>query len=158
MSNINILLFGGVGAGKSSIVCSVDSLCKGRGSEKAQQGQGTGSLTRQLRKYTFQNSDTRNKVAWQLWDTMGWGVNDYKRKELEYILDGNLPDKCELDKDISHRMPGFKLDPTIKDKVHCVCFVVPCQSASDESYMARLQELRNVVRSRSKLLFTHINM
>ena len=83
---------------------------------------------------------------------MGWGVNDYKHKELEYILDGNLPDKCKLEMDSSHKTPGFKLEPMLEDKVHCVCFVVPCQSATDDSYMQRLQELRDVVRSRSKQL------
>lgn len=150
LNKVNILLIGGVGAGKSSIVCSVDSLCKGRASDKAPHGQGTGSLTRELRKYSFRNSETNGPVSWQLWDTMGWGVNDYKQKELEYILDGNLPDKCNLQQGITHKTPGFKLEPTLEDRVHCVCVVVPCQSASDRSYMQRLQELRNIVRSRSK--------
>ena len=154
LNKLNILLIGGVGAGKSSIVCSVDSLCKGRASDKAPHGQGTGSLTRELRKYSFRNTETKSPVSWQLWDTMGWGVNDYKQKELQYILDGNLPDKCNLQQDITHKTPGFKLEPTLEDSVHCVCFVVPCQSALDRSYMQRLQELRNIVRSRSKLPYT----
>ena len=64
----------------------------------------------------------------------------------------DLQDICQLDKDISHRTPGFKFEPTLEDKVHCVCFVVPCQSATDDSYMQRLQELRDIVRSRSKPL------
>lgn len=50
---MNMLLFGGVGAGKSSIVSTVDSLFKGRMSRKAAHGQGTGSFTRTLMKYSF---------------------------------------------------------------------------------------------------------
>ena len=85
---------------------------------------------------------------------MGWGVKDYKKGELEYILDGNLPDRCKLDQGISFKTPGFNQTPTAADKVHCVCFVVPCGSASDESYMARLCEMRDVVRTRgTNMLF-----
>ena len=51
---INLLLFGGVGAGKSSIVSTVDSLFKRRISRKAAHGQGTGSFTRTLTKYSFE--------------------------------------------------------------------------------------------------------
>ena len=85
---------------------------------------------------------------------MGWGVKDYKKGELEYVLDGNLPDRCKIDEPISTKTPGFKPDPAMDDKVHCVCFVVPCSSASDETYMERLCEMRDLVRSRGKMLLT----
>ncbi|KAL0054474.1 hypothetical protein WJX82_009395 [Trebouxia sp. C0006] len=79
VKTINILLCGGVGAGKSSIVSTVDSLFQGRISRRAPHGQGTGSLTRKLRKYKFTDPDTQGQVKWQLWDSMGWGANDYKK-------------------------------------------------------------------------------
>ena len=148
VKNINILLCGGVGAGKSSIVCTLDSMCKGRKSDRASHGQGTGSLSRHLRKYSFKDPKSKQPLHWQLWDTMGWGVKDYKRGELEFILDGNLPDRCKLDEQITFKTPGYNRNPGPGDKVHCVCFVVPCSSATDESYMSRLCELRDVVRSR----------
>ena len=158
VEHINLLLCGGVGAGKSSIVSTVDSLCQGRISRRAPHGQGTGSLTRQLRKYQFVNPDSNRKVHWQLWDSMGWGASDYKKGELGFILDGNLPNKCKLDDNISLKTDGFNSNPSIADTVHCMLLVVPCDAASDESYMARLREMRQFARDRGKLccLSTHV--
>ena len=81
---------------------------------------------------------------------MGWGESDYKKGELGYILDGNLPNKCKLDDNISLKTPGFKAEPSIADAVHCMLLVVPCDAASDESYMARLREMRQFARDRGK--------
>ena len=148
--NINVLLCGGVGAGKSSIVSTVDSLFQGRISRRAPHGQGTGSLTRNLRKYKFTNPDTKEPVHWQLWDSMGWGANDYKKGELGFILDGNLPNGCKLDDNISTKTAGFNKQPSVEDEVHCVCLVVPCDAASDDSYMERLREMREFARERGE--------
>lgn len=149
---INILLCGGVGAGKSSIISTIDSICQGRISRRAPHGQGTGSLTRMLRKYTFTQPETVKPVKWQMWDSMGWGVDDYKRGELGFILDGNLPNKCDLAGSISTRTEGFKVQPSLQDRVHCMVLVVPCNAASDEAYMARLHEMRQFARDRGQLL------
>ena len=154
VQHINILLCGGVGAGKSSIASTVDSLSLGRTSRRAPHGQGTGSLTRKLRKYSFTKPASKQKVNWQLWDGMGWGANDYKAGELGFILDGNLPDKCKLDGHVSMKTEGFKMCPSVADAVHCMCLVVPCDAVSDDSYMRRLREMRQFARDRGKL-FCH---
>ena len=150
IKTLNILLCGGVGAGKSSIVSTVDSLYQGRSSRIAPHGQGTGSFTRNLHKYKFTDPETKRAVHWKLWDSMGWGTNDYKSGELGFILDGHLPNKCQLDKAISLKTEGFKLAPSIEDTVHCMCLVVPCESATDDSYMQRLNEMREVARGKGK--------
>lgn len=108
---LNLLLCGGVGAGKSSIVSTIASICKGRTSRPAPHGTGTGSYTHMLRKYSFHQPGNGESVKWQLWDTMGWGVDDYKRGELGFILDGNLPDKCYLSRNVSIRTEGFNIHP-----------------------------------------------
>lgn len=154
VKHINILLCGGVGAGKSSIVSTVDSFCQGRISRRAPHGQGTGSLTRKLRKYEFQNPASNKKVQWQLWDSMGWGTNDYKKGELGFILDGNLPNKCKLDDNMSLKTAGFNTHPNVEDAVHCMCLVVPCDAATDESYMDRLREMRQFARDRGDFHLT----
>lgn len=79
---------------------------------------------------------------------MGWGATDYKKGELGFILDGNLPNKCKLDGSITLKTDGFNADPSIADAVHCMCLVVPCDAASDDSYMARLREMRQFARDR----------
>lgn len=158
VDTINILLCGGVGAGKSSIASTVDSICQGRISRRAPHGQGTGSLTRKLRKYSFTNPDSKGQVKWQLWDSMGWGVSDYKGGELGFMLDGNLPDRCKLDASVSMKTDGFKTSPRLQDAVHCMCLVVPCESATDESYMSRLQEMRQFARDRGLITSTMLNV
>lgn len=147
----NLLLCGGVGAGKSSIVSTIDSISKGRISRRAPHGQGTGSLTRMLRKYKFTQPESGEPVKWQLWDSMGWGTDDYKRGELGFILDGNLPNKCDLSGSISTRTEGFNSQPRLQDRVHCMILVVPCHAATDDAYMARLQEMRQFARDRGQL-------
>ena len=151
IKHINILLCGGVGAGKSSIVSTVDSLCQRRVSRRAPHGQGTGSLTRALRHYSFTNPAKKQLVKWNLWDSMGWGASDYKKGEMGFILDGNLPDKCRLDAAISLKTNGFKKQPKLSDAVHCMCLVVPCDSATDEAYMQRLCEMQQFARERGEL-------
>ena len=53
LSKVNILLVGGVGAGKSSLISSIDSIFKQRISCRAPHGQATASFTRQLTRYSF---------------------------------------------------------------------------------------------------------
>lgn len=33
----------------------------------------------------------------RLWDTMGWSDSAYQHGEMNYILDGHIPDRFELD-------------------------------------------------------------
>lgn len=68
--------------------------------------------------------------------------------ELAFILDGNLPDKCDLSSGISTKTKGFVANPNFADSVHCVLFVVPCNAATDEAYMTRLHEMRQVAREK----------
>ena len=44
---------------------------------------------------------------------VGWGESDYKKGELGYILDGNLPNKCKLDDCISLKTPGSRQTPAL---------------------------------------------
>ena len=62
LPKINRLLFGGVDAGKSSLISTVDSLFKGRMSRRAAHGQGTGSYTRALTKYSFKATNSEGAV------------------------------------------------------------------------------------------------
>lgn len=150
---INLLLFGGVGAGKSNIVSTVDSLFQGRISRRAPHGQGTGSLTRELHQYTFINPDSKREVQWQLWDIMGWNAKDYQGWQLGLVLDGRIPDRVELDDIDDWKFWRKGVKPSIAHAVHCMCLVVPCDAASDDAYMARLRDMRQLARDRGEQLF-----
>ena len=86
---------------------------------------------------------------------VGRGVSDYKGGELGFTLDGNLPDRCKLDASVSMKTDGFKASPSLHDAVHCMCLVVPCESATDEAYMSRLQEMRQFARDRGVGFLSH---
>ncbi|BDA43869.1 probable interferon-induced protein 44 [Coccomyxa sp. Obi] len=149
-SKINVLLVGGVGAGKSSIVSTLDSLFRGRLSRKAAHGQAlTGSFTRSLTKYSFRHEraadygiEEAQEAPFVLWDSPGWSDTLYQNGELGYILDGNLPNRFDLTQAISPQSHNFVVAPDLADRVHCVCFVVPCQAGSNADYMRRLKELK----------------
>lgn len=139
---VNILLLGSVNSGKSSIVSTTDSFSTGRSSRIAPRGQGRqgSGLTTQLRKYSFQNRNTGQHTKWKLWDSMGWDAHNYRQMNLPYILDGSIPDKCMLDTTVSARTPDFNASPSLREAVHCVCVVVPCDLAKDEAYLRQLRE------------------
>lgn len=139
-----------MGAGKSSIVSLIDSVCKGRTSAIAVHGTGSSSVTTNLTKYKMKPTGSKKNVKWQLWDTMGWGSDDYKGGELAFILDGNLPHGCDQRQRLSTKTANFKIKPSLEEEVHCVCLVVPSNAATDEKYMARLQEMRQAALERRK--------
>jgi len=56
LPKVNILLTGEVGAGKSSLISSIDSIFKRRISRRAPHGQATSSFTRLLTRYTFRSN------------------------------------------------------------------------------------------------------
>ena len=146
IEKLNLLLCGGVGAGKSRIVSLIHSIIKGRTSAVALHGTGTSSVTSNLSKYRFNQPGSTSKnpkpIKWQFWDTMGWGPDDYKGGELALILNGHLPHGCDLRQRISTKTSKYKDRPCLEEKVHCMCLVVPSNAATDEKYMARLQEMR----------------
>lgn len=61
---------------------------------RAPSGQGTGSMTRRLRKYDY--AVQGKPLKFRIWDSMGWTNNDYRDGLLNYILDGQLPDRFDL--------------------------------------------------------------
>ncbi|EIE25680.1 hypothetical protein COCSUDRAFT_60694 [Coccomyxa subellipsoidea C-169] len=134
LPKVNVLLFGGVGAGKSSLISSVDSLFKGRISRRAAHGQGTGSYTRILNKFTFKHTSPQDR--------------EYQAGELGYILDGNVSHGFDLSQPIHPQSRDFFAYPALADRVHCVCFVVPSCSASDQEYTTRLKQMKKFAMDR----------
>ena len=86
-----------------------------------------------------------------LWDCAGWTDRDYQSGEPGFLLDGNLPDRFDLSQAISPQSSDFVTAPDLADRVHCVCFVVPCDAASDQDYMNRLKEMKKYAMDRSAL-------
>ncbi|BDA43870.1 probable interferon-induced protein 44 [Coccomyxa sp. Obi] len=82
------------------------------------------------------------EVPFVLWDTPGWSNINYKCGELGYILDGNAPHRIDLSQPISPQSLDLITAPHQADRVHCVCFVVPCRDCFDSDYVSRMREMK----------------
>ncbi|KAI9138880.1 hypothetical protein BKA69DRAFT_1127004 [Paraphysoderma sedebokerense] len=143
VNQVNVLVFGGVGAGKSSFFNTIDTALQGRLTQRAMVGTGTGSLTTELSKYVCPGIPRL-----VLWDTKGWDKNSYEQGELNYILDGNIPDFFDLSRPITYSVPGFNQKPTILDRIHVMLLLIFASSISAE-YFEKMSKFRDAARIRN---------
>ncbi|KAL2097905.1 hypothetical protein ACEWY4_007112 [Coilia grayii] len=132
ISSVNqarVLLVGQVGAGKSSFFNSVCSVFKGYVSTQANTGTAGTSLTTQYRTYSISGGCNGNPVPVVLCDTMGMedGLNaGLNIDDFTGIVKGNVPDRYQFNPamPLQEEAPGFRKSVTLKDKIHCVTFVI----------------------------------
>ncbi|XP_045166459.2 interferon-induced protein 44-like [Mercenaria mercenaria] len=126
ISEARILMLGPVGAGKSSFFNTIDSIYRGRITQRAGSGSAEQSLTTAYIPYTVKVSSGAS-LNIRLCDTRGleesMGIDVL---ECNYLLDGNIPIYYEFNPTlpISPKSPGFKSDPSTNDVVHCAVFVL----------------------------------
>lgn len=145
LQHINILLVGGVGAGKSSLISTVDSLFCGYISRCAPNGQGTRSLTTKFRKYRFFREDGK-QANFSLFDTMGWTKDDFTPTELQILASGCIPSGTDLSRGYFNKENMRMVqDTTEKDKMHCIVFLVPFGVQNCEEYIDQLNILKEEV-------------
>ncbi|XP_072910345.1 interferon-induced protein 44-like isoform X2 [Hemitrygon akajei] len=140
---INILLFGMVGAGKSSTINTFLSALDPRGATITcvPTGNNPGSLTPELRSYRAE------KI--KFWDTAGWNVmetTDLKKRVLQMILEGRVPKETDLhsfnpDSDIS----SYPVIP--ENVIHGVMllFNINTMDSISDDKMNEFQELQTTV-------------
>lgn len=123
----NILLIGQIGAGKSSFFNSVDSIFRGRVTNKACSGSSERSITTMYRRYELKDSSTKKVLNFRLCDTCGFQeVSALDAQEFSFIVCGNLPDCYRFNPLVPFESdtPGYIKNPDLKDKIHCVAFVI----------------------------------
>ncbi|XP_071079877.1 interferon-induced protein 44-like [Haliotis cracherodii] len=127
LNHVNILLLGTVGAGKSSYFNTINSIFKGRITSVARSGCAEHSLTTTYRLYKIKSAESRQPLAVRLCDTRGLedGLN-LDLTDLMAIIDGHLPDRFTFNPSVPVRpdVPGYKKNPTLDDRIHCIAFVV----------------------------------
>ncbi|XP_061167732.1 interferon-induced protein 44-like isoform X2 [Saccostrea echinata] len=123
----NILLLGQVDAGKSSFLNTINSIFKGKISSRACSGSAENSLTKSFEKFRIRDPTSKKRLKFNICDTRGieegLSIND---EDIGFILDGNLPNHYTFNpfEKASTKVPGFVKDPTLKDRMHIVVFVI----------------------------------
>uniref|UniRef100_A0A3Q4IC07 Interferon-induced protein 44-like n=1 Tax=Neolamprologus brichardi TaxID=32507 RepID=A0A3Q4IC07_NEOBR len=143
-----VLLIGPVGAGKSSFFNSVSSVFRGHVTSQAISGSSSTSLTTQV------------FVCWKplpiiLCDTMG--LEETKGAgldidDLSSILNGHLPERYQFNPSapLHPEAHGYRTSPGLKDKIHCVAYVI---DASKVSIMSTgLEEKLDAIRRKVNLM------
>lgn len=124
-----ILMVGPVGAGKSSFFNSINSVFKGYVSGQANTGTAGSSLTTQFRTYSIKPTSSVTHIPFALCDTMGLeeGLNaGLDLDDFSNILRGHVQDRYQFNPSmpIQPGMPHFINSPGLKDKIHCVVYVI----------------------------------
>ncbi|XP_066299130.1 interferon-induced protein 44-like [Branchiostoma lanceolatum] len=128
VSQVNVLLVGQVGSGKSSFFNTINSIYKGRVSSQAMAGSQPHSLTTRYRTYEVRGERNGETLCFRLCDTMGLEEANagLDLDDLPYLLDGNVPNKYQFNAavSISPTTPGFKNMAGMKDRTHCLALAL----------------------------------
>ncbi|XP_053298518.1 interferon-induced protein 44-like [Pleuronectes platessa] len=152
---LRILLYGPVGAGKSSFINSVDSVLKGRPAGPAPTDAISGSsFTKQYKTFKFPKSPGV-KYSFVFNDIMGLeqdsdsgvSVNDLKLALRGHVKDGY---KFNSKNPLMEGDDGYNSLPTLEDKVHVLVGVVPANAVSRLS-AEMVKKIREVREAASEL-------
>ncbi|XP_053298520.1 interferon-induced protein 44 [Pleuronectes platessa] len=149
VKHLRILLYGPVGAGKSSFINSVDSVLKGRAAGRAQADAISGkSFTRQYKTFKFRKSPGVT-YSFVFNDIMGLepgpdtGVCE---GDLKLALRGHVREGYKFDPDqkLKEGDDGYNSDPTLEDKVHVLVCVVAAAAMSrlSDQMVKKIREVR----------------
>ncbi|XP_019922004.3 interferon-induced protein 44 [Magallana gigas] len=148
-----ILLIGQIGAGKSSFFNTINSIFRGYVTSQACSGTAEHSLTTQYRSYQVRNGPSRKPLNFRLCDTRGLEEGQgIEAQDVCYILDGHTPDKYVFNPSLSlsSDIPGFIKAPKLKDRIHCVAFVLDASSVDvmSEKMLEKIRELQTAMNQR----------
>ncbi|XP_033477447.2 interferon-induced protein 44-like isoform X1 [Epinephelus lanceolatus] len=124
-----VLLLGPVGSGKSSFVSSVQSVFNGRVTNRAMVGSSSTSFTKKLQSFNIHGQKGEDPTGLVLCDIVGLGGEEMAGLTLHDILSvikGHVPEghKFSPDQPVRSETVGYVKRPSLKDKIHCVAFVV----------------------------------
>ncbi|XP_056001626.1 interferon-induced protein 44-like [Ostrea edulis] len=150
VTNVNILLLGEVGAGKSSFFNTINSIFRGEITSRACAGSSKHSLTTTLRKYRVRDPSSGQYLNLRLCDMRGLEESEgVKTQDIALVLDGNIPEHYQFNP-ASHatpKSPGFKRDPELQDKVHTVAFVIDASTINviNTAVIHQMKEIQSLI-------------
>ncbi|XP_041862695.1 interferon-induced protein 44-like [Melanotaenia boesemani] len=155
VAQARVLLIGPVGAGKSSFFNSINSVFRGHITSQAISGSSAISLTTQFRTYSLKVGRQGKTLPIILCDTMG--LEESKGAGLDIddisnILKGHLPDSYQFNPSAALHSDayGYRKSPTLKDKIHCVAYVIDACKISIMS--AKLEEKLDAIRRKVNMM------
>lgn len=151
---IRILLLGPVGSGKSSFCNSVKSVFHGHPTRQAIVGSDNTSISEQYRIYSVKDGKDGQYLPFMLCDSMGLEETDrggLHMDDIPYILKGCVPDRYQFNpyKPITAQHPNFVTSPSLKERIHCVAYVLDISSVDNLSFhmVAKLKQIHREVKS-----------
>ncbi|XP_006086181.1 interferon-induced protein 44-like [Myotis lucifugus] len=152
VSKINILLLGPVGSGKSSFFNSVKSVFQGHVTRQAAVGSDVTSITELYRMYSIQDEKDGKSLPFILCDTMGLDEKEGAglcMDDISHILEGCVPDRYHFrpQQPITSRHPTFITSPSLKDRIHCVAYVldINCIDSLSFEMVAKFKQVQKIV-------------
>ncbi|XP_033181836.1 interferon-induced protein 44 isoform X2 [Anabas testudineus] len=129
VTQARVLLLGPISSGKSSFISSVQSVFSGRVTNRAMVGSSSTGFTKKLQSFNIRGQKGEDPTGLVLCDIMGLGDGDWTGPNLHDILSvikGHVPvgHKFSPDQPVSSDTMGYVKRPSLKDKIHCVAFVV----------------------------------
>uniref|UniRef100_A0A6J0V9N4 Interferon-induced protein 44-like isoform X1 n=1 Tax=Pogona vitticeps TaxID=103695 RepID=A0A6J0V9N4_9SAUR len=148
-----VLLLGQIGAGKSSFFNSVNSVYRGHVRNQAWVGVGETSITLKYRTYPVITGSDKKMLPITFCDTMGLEEKEgagLKVDDVINILKGHVPDRYQFNPHaaIQSGTPGYIESPSLKDKIHCMVFVIDGSKIEilPPKMESKLKELRQKAR------------
>ncbi|KAL4237650.1 Interferon induced protein 44 [Mactra antiquata] len=142
--HVNILLLGGISAGKSSFYNTIISIFMRKIFAPARSGSALHSLTSKMKKYPVKNNK-KQELNFKIWDMSGLEDKHFMTTEnMKYILEGNIPDNYSLDPsgEVSSDSPGFDRKPRVFHTIHCVAVIIDSTVADTLDHTSEI--VRNI--------------
>ncbi|XDV14554.1 hypothetical protein PO909_014789 [Leuciscus waleckii] len=130
VKNINILVAGQVGAGKSSFINSINNAFNGRITSRAlvnSSGGDSRSFTQNLKGFTIKSG--KKSLPFVFKDIMGLEADVFAGSQTEDIINavfGHVKDGYEFNekKALTHKDQHYVSEPTLSDKASCLVYVI----------------------------------
>ncbi|XP_034439664.1 interferon-induced protein 44-like [Hippoglossus hippoglossus] len=167
VTQARVLLLGPVGSGKSSFISSVHSVFNGRVTIRAMVGSSSTCFTKKLQSFTICGQKREVPTRLVLCDAMGLGDGEMTGLTLHDILSvikGHVPEGHKFcpDQAVRSETGNYVKWPSLKDKIHCVAFVLDASKIATYSkgLRASFQQLREHISDlgiHQVALLTHVD-